>query len=75
MLGKKKRRGVHPPKFTEHSGKILRAVVKQLKDIGYLENKVLVVEEENKKRLMGLTLTKSGHTELDKIASKILRAK
>lgn len=75
MFGKKKRRGAQAPTFMKHSGKILRTIVKQLKDIGYLENRVLVLEEDNKKRLLGLTLTKSGHTELDKVASKILRSK
>jgi ribosomal protein S19E (S16A) len=74
MFGKKKRRGSQAPTFMEHSGKILRTIVKQLKNIEYLENRVLVLEEDNKKRLLGLTLTKTGHTELDKIASKILRA-
>ena len=75
MYGKKKRRGAQAPIFMKHSGKILRTIVKQLKDIGYLENRVLVLEEDNKKRLLGLTLTRSGHTELDKVASRILRAK
>jgi len=75
MFGKKKRRGAQAPTFMQHSGKILRTIVKQLKEIGYLENRVLVLEEDNKKRLLGLTLTKTGHTELDKVASKILRSK
>jgi len=73
MYGKKKRRGVQAPIFMKHSGKILRSIVKQLKDIGYLENRVFILEEDNKKRLLGLTLTKTGHAELDKVASKILR--
>lgn len=75
MMGMKKRRGVKPPRFMPHSAKLLRTIVKQLKDIGYVENKVLLMEEDNKKRLLGLTLTRSGRTELDKVASKLLRAK
>jgi len=74
MLGKKKRRGVQAPTFMKHSGKIIRSIVKQLKDIGYLENKIFVTEDD-KKRLLGLTLTRNGHTELDKVASRLLRAK
>ena len=35
MFGKKKRRGAQAPTFMKHSGKILRTIVKQLKDIGY----------------------------------------
>ena len=75
MFGKKKRRGSQPPTFMEHSGKILRNISKQLKEIGYIENRVLVLEDDNKKRLLGLSLTKAGHTELDKVASKFLRSK
>jgi small subunit ribosomal protein S19e len=45
MFGKKKRRGSQAPTFMEHSGKILRTIVKQLKNIEYLENRVLVLEE------------------------------
>lgn len=75
MLGKRKRRGVQPPTFMKHSGKIIRTIVKQLRDIGYVDNNVLVIEGENKKRTLGLTLTKTGRTELDKVASSILRAK
>jgi ribosomal protein S19E (S16A) len=75
MFGKKKRRGAQAPIFMKHSGKILRTIVKQLKGIGYLENLVFSTEEDGKKRLMGLILTKTGHTELDKVASKILRGK
>ncbi len=75
MLGKKKRRGVQPPIYMKHSGKVLRSIVKQLKHIGHLENKVFVSKDENTKSLLGLVLTKTGRTELDKVASKILRSK
>ena len=75
MFGKKKRRGVQAPTFMQHSGKILREIVKALRTIGYVENKVLVTDSDNRRQLLGLTLTKTGHTELDKVASRILRAK
>jgi small subunit ribosomal protein S19e len=67
-FGKKKRRGVKPPKFTKASGKIIREVVTQLKKNGYVEN--FATDNE---RTLGLTLTKQGRTELDKIATKIVK--
>jgi ribosomal protein S19E (S16A) len=75
MFGMRKRRGRQPPKFATASGKILRTIVKQLRDIGYVENRVLVSEEDQKKRTLGLSMTKAGFTELDKVASRILRGK
>jgi len=71
----RKRRGRQPPKFATASGKILRNIVKQLREIGYVENRVRVSEEDQKKSTLGLTMTKTGFTELDKVASRILRGK
>ncbi len=67
-FGKKKRRGVKPPKFTRASGKVIREVVTQLKKNGYVEN---YAAEGDK--TFGLVLTKQGRTELDKIATKAIK--
>ncbi len=67
-FGRKKRRGVKPPKFTQAGGKVIREVISQLKKNGYVEN--FATDSE---RTLGLTLTKQGRTELDKIATKIVK--
>jgi ribosomal protein S19E (S16A) len=69
MLGKKERRGAQPAKFMRASGKIIRFLVKQLKDNKYVEN----YGTQESKVTYGLVLTKTGRTELDKIASKIAK--
>ena len=71
FFGKKMRRGVEPPKFMKAAGKIIRELVKQLKNNGYVEN---YGTKENEVTF-GLALTKQGRTELDKIASKVMKAK
>jgi small subunit ribosomal protein S19e len=67
-FGKKKRRGVQPPKHTKASAKILREVVGQLKKNGYIEN--YANESGN---TFGLVLTRQGRAELDKIATRIIK--
>jgi small subunit ribosomal protein S19e len=69
-FGKKKRRGVQPPKHMKASGKILREVVTQLKKNGYVEN--YANESGN---TFGLVLTRQGRAELDKIATKLVKDK
>ena len=69
MFGKKERRGAQPAKFMRASGKIIRFLVKQLKDNKYVEN----YGTQESKVTYGLVLTKTGRTELDKIASKIAK--
>jgi len=69
VLGKKMRRGSQPSKFSKAGGKTIREVIKQLKQAGYLEN--YRPKEEN--ITFGLVLTKTGRTELDKIASKLMK--
>lgn len=71
FLGKKKRRGSQPPKFMPAGGKVIREVVSQLKANGYVENFC----EKAQNVTFGMVLTKQGRTELDKIASKIMRTK
>jgi len=68
FLGKKKRNGVRPPRYSKSGGKIIREVVTQLKKNGYVEN--YANQEGN---TFGLVLTKTGRAELDKIASKLIK--
>ena len=69
FFGKKMRRGVEPPKFMKAAGKIIREIVKQLKSNGYVEN----YGTKGNNVTFGLVLTKQGRTELDKIASKVVK--
>ena len=69
FFGKKMRRGVEPPKFMKAAGKLIREVVKQLKSNGYVENYGTKANNVT----FGLVLTKQGRTELDKIASKVVK--
>ena len=71
FFGKKMRRGVEPPKFMKAAGKIIRELTKQLKANGYVEN---YGSKENAVTY-GMVLTKQGRTELDKIASKVMKGK
>ena len=71
FFGKKMRRGVEPPKFMKAAGKIIRELTKQLKANGYVEN---YGSKENA-ITYGMVLTKQGRTELDKIASKVMKGK
>ena len=73
MFGKKKRGSVRPPKFTAAGGKVLREVVKQLKSAKYVSNKFTVKDGET--HTVGLHLTNLGITELDKVASKIVKSR
>ena len=68
FFGKKKRRGVQPPKSMKAGGRCIREIVHQLKNNGYVEN--YGTAEQN---TYGLVLTKTGRTELDKIASKCMK--
>ena len=69
FFGKKMRRGVEPPKFMKAAGKIIRELVKQLKNNGYVEN----YGAKGNSVTYGMVLTKQGRTELDKIASKVMK--
>ena len=68
MFSKKQRRGSQPPKTFRAGGKIIRDLVIQLKGAKYLEN--LGGEDESNH---GLILTKTGRSELDKIAAGIMK--
>ena len=69
MFSKKERRGSQPPKTFRAGGKIIRELVIQLKNAGYIDNYGKKEDETNS----GLFLTKTGRSEMDKIASGILK--
>ena len=68
MFSKKQRRGCQPPKTFRAGGKIIRELGIQLKNAGYIQN--YGGEEETNS---GLFLTKTGRSELDKIASGLMK--
>ena len=68
MFSKKERRGSQPPKTFRAGGKIIRDLVIQLKNAKYIAN-FGGKEESNS----GLYLTKSGRSQLDKIASGLMK--
>ena len=69
MFSKKQRRGCQPPKTFRAGGKIIRELVIQLKNAGYVQNYGGKDDETNS----GLFLTKTGRSELDKIASGLMK--
>ena len=69
MFSKKQRRGSQPPKTFRSGGKIIRDLVIQLKGAKYVEN----YKGEEEDSFYGLTLTKTGRSELDKIAAGIMK--
>ena len=69
MFSKKQRRGSQQPKTFRAGGKIIREIVIQLKTAKYVENYGAKEEDNNS----GLFLTKTGRSELDKIASGLLK--
>ena len=69
MFSKKERRGSQPPKTFRAGGKIIRDLVIQLKNAKYIENYGGKEDETNS----GLFLTKSGRSQLDKIASGLMK--
>jgi len=69
MFSKKERRGSQPPKTFRAGGKIIRDLVIQLKNAKYIENFGGKDDETNS----GLYLTKSGRSQLDKIASGLMK--
>ena len=69
MFSKKERRGSQPPKTFRAGGKIIREIVIQLKNADYIKNYGGKDDETNS----GLFLTKTGISELDKIASGLMK--
>ena len=69
MFSQKERRGSQPPKTFRAGGKIIRDLVIQLKNAGYVKNYGEKEDDSNS----GLFLTKTGRSELDKIASGLMK--
>ena len=72
--GGKQRNGVRPPKHHQGAGKVIRYCLKQLEDIG-LVGLVQYQTEEGRGVAAGKTLTKKGTTDMDRIASQIVKDK
>ena len=70
MFSKKQRRGSQPPKTFRSGGKIIRDLVIQLKAKEYIDN---YGKNEEDATDHGLYLTKTGRSELDKIASGLMK--
>ena len=69
MFSKKERRGSQPPKTFRAGGKIIREIIIQLKNADYIKNYGGKDDETNS----GLYLTKNGRSQLDKIASGLMK--
>ena len=69
MFSKKQRRGSQPPKTFRSGGKIIRDLVIQLKGAKYVEN----YKGDEEESFHGLHLTRTGRSELDKIAAGIMK--
>ena len=70
MFSKKQRRGSQPPKAFRSGGKIIRDLVIQLKAKEYIDN---YGKNEEEATDHGLYLTKTGRSELDKIAAGLMK--
>ena len=74
MFSKKQRRGCQPPKTFRSGGKIIRELVIKKKKKKYIENYGGQNEEEKEESSEhGLFLTKTGRSELDKIAAGLMK--
>ena len=70
MFSKKERRGSQPPKTFRSGGKIIRELVIQLKAKEYIDN---YGKNEEEATDHGLYLTRTGRSELDKIAAGLMK--
>ena len=74
MFSKKQRRGCQPPKTFRAGGNIIRELVIQLKNAGYIQNYGGKDKEDKEEETnSGLFLTKKGRSELDKIATSLMK--
>jgi len=72
--GGNQRNGTKPRHFRQASGKIIRYCLKQLEDSG-LVGVVHYQSEDGSTQTDGKTLTKKGTTDMDRIASQIIKDK
>ena len=72
--GGKQRNGVRPPKHHQGAGKVIRYCLKQLEDAG-LVGLVKYQSEDGREQAAGKTLTKKGITDMDRIASQLVKDK
>jgi small subunit ribosomal protein S19e len=68
MFSKKQRRGCQPPKMFKAGGKLIRDLVIQLKKADFIKN-----YEGNEDSNSGLYLTKNGRSQMDKLASGLMK--
>ena len=69
-----KRNGVRPPHKHQAAGKIIRYALRQLEESG-LVGQVKYQAEDGQEQSAGKTLTKKGTTDMDRIASQIVKEK
>ena len=72
--GGKQRNGVRPPKHHQGAGKVIRYCLKQLVEAG-LVGEIEYHGEDGKRQSGGKLLTPKGITDMDRIASKIVKDK
>lgn len=72
--GGKQRNGVRPPKHHQGAGKVIRYCLKELESAG-LVGQVKYQGEDGSEQSAGKTLTKKGTTDMDRIASQIVKEK
>ena len=72
--GGMQRNGVRPPKHHQGAGKVIRYCLKQLEDAG-LVGLVKYQSEDGREQASGKTLTKKGITDMDRIASQLVKDK
>lgn len=72
--GGKQRNGVRPPKHHQGAGKVIRYCLKQLEEAG-LVGQVKYQTDDGHEQSSGKTLTKKGTTDMDRIASQIVKEK
>lgn len=72
--GGKQRNGVRRPHHRQSAGKILRYVLKQLEEAG-LVGQVKYQSDDGSEQTAGKTLTQKGTTDMDRIASQIVKEK
>jgi small subunit ribosomal protein S19e len=72
--GGKARRGAQPPIQQQGAGKVIRYCLKQLEEAG-LVGQVKYQSDDGSEQTAGKTLTKKGTTDMDRIASQIVKEK